>query len=106
MDLGMDSLMAVQLRNRFSKALGLARPLPATLMFDHPTVEALATYLRPLVPGAAGSDAAPPAAPTPAATPTGHAPSAEQAPLGAERVAQMSDAEIELLLLERLDKTR
>ena len=41
--LGMDSLMAVTVRNRLAAAL--ERPLPAALLFDHPTVEALAREL-------------------------------------------------------------
>ncbi|MGQ4806993.1 hypothetical protein NKDENANG_00331 [Candidatus Entotheonellaceae bacterium PAL068K] len=42
-DLGMDSLMSVELRNRLQ--ISLAYPLPATLAFDYPTVEALVDYL-------------------------------------------------------------
>ncbi|MEV7012933.1 SDR family NAD(P)-dependent oxidoreductase [Streptosporangium sp. NPDC051022] len=59
-DLGLDSITAVDLRNRLAGLLG--RPLPATLVFDHPTPRALAGFVL------AELTAAGPAATTPVAS--------------------------------------
>jgi len=57
-DQGLDSLMAVELRNGLERDLDL--PLPVTLVFDHPTPERLARHLSNLL-----------ASPVPQAPPTG-----------------------------------
>jgi len=41
--LGLDSLMALELRNAISALVG--KPVPPTLVFDYPTVEAMTRYL-------------------------------------------------------------
>jgi len=46
-ELGLDSLLAVELRNTLGSALGEA--LPATLLFDYPSVAALADHIAALL---------------------------------------------------------
>jgi acyl transferase domain-containing protein len=42
-EVGLDSLMAVELRNTLTRSIG--EPLPATLLFDHPSLDAVTDYL-------------------------------------------------------------
>ena len=47
MDLGLDSLMAVEMRNALSSAIG--QNLSATLLFDYPTLESVGNFLLALI---------------------------------------------------------
>jgi natural product biosynthesis luciferase-like monooxygenase protein len=47
-ELGMDSLMAIEIKNRLQAALGV--PLRATVVFNYPHIAALADYLATLLP--------------------------------------------------------
>ncbi len=68
-DLGMDSLMAVELRNRLNRAFSEAYAAPNTLVFDYPTIADLARHLV----GELGEEIAAPA-PDAAAEPGRQAP--------------------------------
>jgi acyl transferase domain-containing protein/short-subunit dehydrogenase/acyl carrier protein len=59
-ELGLDSLTAVRLRDRLAADTGLR--LPATLLFDYPTAESVARYLREQMAGERETAAAPAAA--------------------------------------------
>ena len=66
-DLGMDSLMAVELRNRLNRALSGEYVVSNTAVFDYPDIATLAGHLSEgLGQLGAAADAPPPAAPEPA----------------------------------------
>jgi acyl carrier protein len=59
-ELGLDSLMAVELKTRLELSLG--RQLPSAMVFDYPTIRALSgVLLEQLFPAAGATQSAPPA---------------------------------------------
>jgi acyl carrier protein len=106
LDLGTDSLMAVELRNRLHSQFGGAFTINATAVFDYPTIGGLGEYLAAQLPdaepeaGAAQSAEAPEAGsesePTSqtAADPESNGAQAEtEAAAPSEQAAATSDAE-------------
>jgi acyl carrier protein len=87
-DLGLDSLLAVELRNSLGGALGTA--LPATLLFDYPSVAALADHIAGLLQPQLEE-------PPQAAAETG---TAEESLL--DRVESLSDEELDRLLTAKM----
>ncbi len=83
-EMGMDSLMALDLKKRLQTDLGVE--LRATVVFNYPTVQALAGFLADLVGG--------PAAP---------APTAAASPAAAADPGTLSEAELVRLLDEQLE---
>jgi acyl transferase domain-containing protein/acyl carrier protein len=85
--MGLDSLMAIEFRNRLQRGMG--RRLPPPVVFNYPNVRAMAAFL-------AGE-------PTPAPAPEAHVPTAVvERPLGATEIADLSEDEAEALLATRL----
>jgi acyl transferase domain-containing protein/SAM-dependent methyltransferase len=95
MDLGLDSLMAVQLRNLLESGLGLNGLLPATLMFDYPTIASISAFLLTCTSSCEGSSAAP--------SPSVEDLQTEFASHRAQEIEALSDDEAEALLLKRLE---
>jgi acyl carrier protein len=54
MDMGMDSLMAVDLKNSLEQSLGCR--LPSTLIFEQPNIDVLANYMLDDILGYSGSE--------------------------------------------------
>jgi len=102
-EMGLDSLMAVELRNLLGAAVAAPRPLPATLVFDYPTIEAIARYLADEV-LAIGSAGDPPGAaagvPAPGTPVMTGVPRRGTAVL--EGLLDLSDDEVDRLFAERL----
>jgi epothilone polyketide synthase D len=96
MDLGLDSLMAMELRNRIKTALGDKLRLPPTLVFDHPTLDAIAKFVESRL--FAGAQAAPAAEPAAQAAVS----KAEAAQVAESKVAVLTDTDVSEELARRL----
>ncbi len=95
--MGLDSLMAVELRNLLGAGLGLKRALPATLVFDYPTIQAITDYLAReslgLTDESVGAQRAAPEAP------------ASETTLGmVDNLSDLSDEEVDRLFEEQLKR--
>jgi aryl carrier-like protein len=91
-DMGLDSLMALDLKNRLRASVGL--DVPATVVFEHPSIEALAAFLEPQLRARAGE--------VPRAVAGSDAAEAEVEPAAGldalARVQELSDQEVHLRL--------
>jgi acyl carrier protein len=99
MSTGMDSLMAVDLRKLLTKELGGAVRLPSTLIFDYPTIGAIVTLILDSLDL---GDKPELAAPMAAAPIVSAAPPATTHTTAAS-LAELSDAEVEAMLLNKLN---
>lgn len=98
-EMGLDSLMAVELRNRLGARLGLKRKLPATLVFDFPTVEAIADYLATEALGLGQ------ASPTVEASPAPETPTSSADVMGMlDALEELSDDDIDRLLSKKMKR--
>lgn len=77
LDLGTDSLMAVELRNRLHSQFGGAFTLNATAVFDYPTIGGLAEYLAGQMPEPEDAASVPVSEPAPEPGPDDAAPGPE-----------------------------
>ncbi len=87
-DMGVDSEMATDLQESLSAVLNLKKPLPATLVFDYPTVQAIAAMILENM-----------------RLPGDHTSPSEKNSTGSttENLSEVSDEEIERKLREKLD---
>jgi len=88
-DLGMDSLLSIELKNHLQRGSGMM--FPATLAFDYPTPEALADLISSKL--QASDDVAPKSDPDPA----------DYSSIELRQIDNLSDDEAEAMLLQELD---
>jgi acyl transferase domain-containing protein/SAM-dependent methyltransferase/acyl carrier protein len=94
-ELGMDSLMSVELRRRLAQGIG--RNLPSTLTFNYPNAGALADFLARELDSASGG---------PAETIVSVPPVPPASPADDRELSALTDEELEARLLARLEQTK
>ena len=95
-ELGMDSLMALELKNRLETTLG--QSIPAVVAFEHPSVAALSLYLAEDILGWEALEESPIAAPVS----NGQTSPMPDDPLAA--ISQLSEEDVERLLAEKIGR--
>jgi len=93
MELGVDSLMAVRLGKLLTTRLGLAEPLPSTLIFDYPTIGRIAELVGSRIHASEASSENDTADATPPSTVDDRE----------SELAALSEEEAEALLLRRIE---
>jgi acyl transferase domain-containing protein/ubiquinone/menaquinone biosynthesis C-methylase UbiE/acyl carrier protein len=92
-ELGMDSLMAVELRNLMKSSLRLEKALAATLVFDYPTISELTEYIYNRFAESKGMISTKPE--------TGKTAARQEGPTPLDEVEQLSDDEVDRILADR-----
>ena len=94
-EIGMDSLMSVELQRRLEGGFGA--PLPSTLTFNYPNIRALARFLLQLAASAQATEPKPKPEPGPPAA---------VAPVDEQDLDALSDEEIRAHLMKLLEETK
>ncbi|HTD55483.1 MAG TPA: SDR family NAD(P)-dependent oxidoreductase, partial [Silvibacterium sp.] len=90
--LGLDSLMALELRNRLER--DLRQKLSATLVWNYPTITAIAAHLEGRFGASLSAETGDPKSPTTGAAPTKTQPPAVQGEPDTKSLAEMLEAEL------------
>jgi acyl carrier protein len=94
-ELGLDSLMAMELKNMLQSAIGMEQSLSTTLVFDYPTIAQLTGHIIEKIPGLRAN------AEKETTAEEGQAP--DEFNMALDRIEQLSDEEVERLFAKNLD---
>lgn len=97
-DMGMDSLMALELKTKLQNDVGIS--IPATLAFDHPTVDAIAEHLEAKLFSMQVASTSGPPSPT---STRRSKPEQTERNISEDSLDAMDDDQLEAMLLEKLE---